>query len=103
MARWMMGAVLAAASLLTPLPASAQYDTAKLKCDITDKGSVVTIENVNKTKASSMCRWQCTYQIKPGGTHINKGAKKLLAGETKVFKKAGKNLQSVVGMVYNCP
>ena len=103
MTRWTI-AVLAAAALLMPLQASAQFDdTASLKCEITDKGSVATIENKNKTKKSSMCRWQCTYQIAPGGTHINKGANKLRAGEKKTVKKAGKNLQHVVGMVYNCP
>jgi hypothetical protein len=97
----MMSAVIATASLLTPLQASAQSDTASLKCEITPKGSVAIIEN--KTKKSSICRWQCTYQIAPGGTHINKGAKKLRTGEKKTTKKAGKNLQHVVGMVYNCP
>ena len=104
MNRWMMGAALAAAALLAPLPASAQYDdTASLKCEITPKGSVAIIENKNKTKKNSICRWQCTYQIAPGGTHINKGAHKLRAGEKKTVKKAGRNLQHVVGMVYNCP
>ena len=104
MTRWTMGAVLVAACLLTPLPASAQFDeNASLKCEITPKGSVATIENKNKTKKSAMCRWQCTYQIAPGGTHINKGAHKLRTGEKKTVKKAGKNLQHVVGMVYNCP
>jgi hypothetical protein len=104
MTRWVLGAALAAASLFYPLEASAQSDdTASLKCEITDEGSVAIIENKNKTKKSSMCRWQCTYQISPGGTHINKGAKKLRAGEKKTIKKAGKNLQHVVGMVYNCP
>ncbi len=103
MTRWMIAA-LAAASLAYPLPASAQYDyTASLKCEVTDKGSVATIENKNKTKKSSMCRWQCTYQVNPGGTHINKGAHKLRAGEKKTVRKAGKNLAHVVGMVYNCP
>lgn len=103
MTRWMIGAVLTA-SLLYPLQASAQFDeNASLKCEVTAKGSVATIENKNKTKKSAMCRWQCTYQINPGGTHINKGAHKLRTGEKKTVKKAGKNLAHVVGMVYNCP
>jgi hypothetical protein len=103
MSRWMVGVLAAAGVLFAPLAASAQYDTAKLTCDITPEGSVATIENLNKAKKSSICRWKCTYQIAPGGTHINEGAKKLRAGEKKTTKKGGKNLQHVVGMVYNCP
>ena len=103
MIRWMVGVLAAAGVLLAPQAASAQYDTAKLTCDITPEGSVATIENLNKAKKSSICRWQCTYQIRTGGTHINKGAKKLRAGEKKTTKRAGKDLQHVVGMVYNCP
>jgi hypothetical protein len=103
MSRWVTGMLAAAAVLLAPVAAPAQSDTARLKCDITEQGSVATIENLNKEKKSSVCRWQCTYQIRTGGTHINKGAKKLKTGEKKTTKKAGKDLQQVVGMVYNCP
>ena len=110
MNRWMMGTAITA-SLLYPPQASAQYpqqtsaqsDTAKLKCEITGHGSVATIENVNTKKASSICRWKCVYRTYPGPPHINQGARKLRAGETKTFKTAGTALWYLTDIGYSCP
>jgi hypothetical protein len=90
----MMGAVLAAGSLLLyPLEAAAQ--TTAFSCEFGLNFSYVTIKNTNMRKKRATCQWDCVYQMPSGRYHINRGTHVLRQGEQLGMNKTKKLAQGI--------
>jgi hypothetical protein len=103
MSRWMMGAVHAAVVLLLVYPLEGASQTATVTCGYGSTFSVATIKNTNSAKKGAVCRWNCIYATKSGGTHINRGAKLLPYLGTKTTKQGGSGIVANVGSAGVCP
>src|ERR1041384_5730619 len=103
MSRWMAGAVLAAAVLFLVYPLEGASQTATVTCGYSSTFSVATIKNTNSAKKGAVCRWNCIYATKSGGTHVNRGAQLLPCLGTKTTKQGGAGIGANVGSVGVCP
>ena len=93
MARWIVGAVLAAGPLLLyPLEAAAQGNVA-FTCEYGPNFSYVIIKNMRAVRAN--CEWDCVYQISPGVYHTNRGARVLSPGQELGMNKTKKLAQGI--------
>ena len=105
MSRWMVGAALAAGSLLVyPLEAAAQnyepgIQNGSLICGYFPSFSFAAMQNLNNTNNRSLCRWKCVYRLASGQMHVNAGARNLGPGEMVSMNMSRKEVSGIVAKV----